>query len=173
MAQGTCRHSHRSAWCFGSLKEGLRWTCDDRTRWKRRAWCANVATPESWGPAKPARRMWSIVTSSVQPPTTSSFSTPKVSQLSIWTRSLLSLATKERDESKKKAYLNFVAPTTEHDNYLVGLDESKEPGILSVETTSSKRVGKQFVYRALLRTARVPRPRFDSPCVCVCVSCVY
>lgn len=89
---------------------------------------------------------------------------------SIWTRSLLSLATKERDESKK-AYLSFVAPTTEHENYLVGLDESKEPGILSVETTSSKRVGKQFVYRALLRTARVPRPRFDSPCVCV--SCVY
>lgn len=42
----------------------------------------------------------------------------------------------------------------EHENYLVGLEESKEPGILSVETTSSKRVGKQFVYRALLRTAR-------------------
>jgi hypothetical protein len=175
MAQGTCRHPYRSAWCFGSLKEGLRWTCDDRTRWKRRAWCANVATPESWGPAKPARRMWSIVTSSVQPPTTSSFSTLKVSQLSsIWTRSLLSLAPKRNATSQKNAYLIFFAPTTEHENYLVGLDESKEPGILSVETTSSKRVGKQFVYRALLRTARVPRPRFDSPCVrrVSCVVCV-
>jgi hypothetical protein len=53
---------------------------------------------------------------------------------------------------------------TEHDNYLVGLDESKEPGILSVETSSSKRAGKNFVYRALLRTARVSR-RFLIFCV--------
>jgi hypothetical protein len=51
---------------------------------------------------------------------------------------------------------------------LVGLEESKEPGILSVETTSSKRVGKQFVYRALLRTARVPRPLRLSVCAYAC-----
>jgi len=46
-------------------------------------------------------------------------------------------------------------PLLEHDNYLVALEDGKEPAILSVESSSAKRQGKKLVYKAILRTARV------------------
>jgi len=50
-------------------------------------------------------------------------------------------------------YKRYIFPK-EHDNYLVALEDGKEPAILSVESSSAKRQGKKLVYKAILRTAR-------------------